>query len=499
MSDHTLPCQLRRIAALFFLLSGSALAQEVGTSAPERVAAEPASPQIERAQSAEEQFLAGDIAGGIRAHLELEAVLTGPARSANREALWKALNALPINTDFSRVSDPVAMGWVELMQLAKTGAPLSAYEDWRQRHPDHPAESQMAAGFVTTAAPLRQSREIALLLPMSGPLAAAAQAIKAGAQAALARAGTEAPGIALFDTTTGLDAAVAAAVAQGAAAMVGPLRKEDVASLAARSPQLPTITLNYLDGGRVPPIGLTPFGLAPEDEARAAAEHALTANRRRAVILAQDGDWGSRAAAAFKSQFETQGGTIVGEERYRSSTVDFTHQLKRLLGVTYPVPRVDPLAPARAKLDPQPVPRSDIDVVFLAAQSPQAKLIWPQMRYLRAGHIATYAPANAANGGSRDLGGLMVCDAPWRIASQGEVADIRSELSALNPRSAVSQRLFALGYDAYGLARQVSQHALTPGEPIAGLSGTLLLDAEGALHRRLDCVALLAPRLGDGE
>ncbi len=483
-------------AALLALLSQAAPAQDIPpeTRLPPVVAA-PASIETELGQRAQAQFALGDYAAALSTYDVLESALTGTARSNQRDALWRALNALPIATDFSAVTEPVARGWIELMQLTRSGAALAAYEEWRQRHPDHPAESQIAAGLVTPGSqPRRNTQQIALLLPMAGPLATAANAIRAGVQAAQQRAGPEAPAVQTIDTSVGLDAALAAAFNQGAGALIGPLRKEDVASMAGRMPQLPTVSLNYLDGSRVPPAGLTPFGLAPEDEARAAAEHATGRSLLRAVILAQEGDWGSRTAAAFRTRFELRGGTVLATESYRPGTVDFTRQLKRLLGISYSEARGEQLVAAGIKADLQPVPRGDIDVVFLAARSAEAKLIWPQMRYLRAGRIASYATAAAADAGNRDLGGLNICDAPWRIETSGPIAALRGELATVNPRTADTQRLFALGYDAYELARRVSVGALLPSETVSGLAGSLVLDADGAVHRQLDCVPLYSAR-----
>ena len=70
---------------------------------------------------------------------------------------------------------------------------------------------------------------------------------------------------------------------------------------------------------------------------------------------------------------------------------------------------------------------------------------------------------------------------------------LRGQLAAANPRSADAQRLFALGYDAYTLARRVNIETLVPGTEWAGLSGVLTLGADGSIHRRLSCTATVAP------
>jgi outer membrane PBP1 activator LpoA protein len=457
-------------------------------------AQEPLNLDAELAQRAEAQFVLGDVAGALATHAILETSLTGPARADARDRLWRALNALPPDADFAGVTEPVARGWVELMQLTRAGAPLEAFEDWRRRHGAHPGESQIAAGLATPATVYNGAPRYALLLPLSGPLLAASKAIQAGAAAARNRAGAGAPDVLVLDTANGIEPAAAAAVSQGFSTVIGPLRKEEVAALSRQPLTARAITLNYPDAVLTLPAGLTPFGLAPEDEARAAADHAAGRSLLRAVILAQEGDWGARAAAAFRRHFEGRGGVVLDAETFRPGSVDYTRQLKRLLGISYSEERGAKVAATGVKAELLPAPRGDIDVVFLAARSAQAKLIWPQMRYLRAGRIATYAPAAAADGGNSDLGRLHVCDAPWRLSTQGAIAALRGELAAVNPRAADLQRLFALGYDAYELARRLGAQALVPGEAVEGLSGTLVLEPDGAVRRRLDCVALYSSR-----
>lgn len=461
---------------------------------------------------AQAQFARGDVLGGTASRVARDPLLPEAERAGNRQRLWSELGrAAP--ADPAGSSNPDVRGWIELARLAREGAPLSAYETWRRQHPGHPGESQLPGLFMPGAvagelstrdlatAPVADGRDFALLLPLSGPLGAAAQAVRAGAEAARHQAGPEAPAVVVYDTQPGLDAALAGALAGGAGLLIGPLRKEDVATLAARPPQRPTLALNYLDAGRVPPAGFTPFGLAPEDEARAAAEHAIANGRSRAVILAQEGDWGERIAQTFRNQFESRGGTVISQARFRANAVDFSATLKPLLGLDAAEARNKQLAAIGIRAEFEPRPRGDIDTLFIGARAPQAKLIWPQLRFYRAGRLAAYAPAAAADAGTADLGGLQVCDAPWRLASRGDLADLRGSLAAVNPRSPDAQRLFALGYDAYRVARQMLDQGLPPGELIPGLSGSLLIEADAALHRRLDCISLVAPNpvVEDGE
>lgn len=443
------------------------------------------------------QFAAGDATGGTASRAIRDGLVPDADRAVNRDALWRELGKAEL-PDSAGIMDPAVRGWIELARLARDDAPLSAYEAWRQRNPGHAGEALLPTLYATPAASAvvaapSAGHDFALLLPLSGPLAAAAQAIRSGAEAARGQAGEGAPVLSVHDSNGGLDAAVQQALTAGAGLLIGPLRKEDVAQLAAQPTGLPVLALNYLDAGRVPPAGFTPFGLAPEDEARAAAEHAITRGHRRALVIAQEGDWGERIAQAFRRELEARGGTVVAESRFRANAVDFSAQLKSLLALDAAEARGKQLAAIGIRAESAPRPRGDIDSIFVGARAAQARLIWPQLRFFRAGRIPTYAPASAADAGTADLGGLQVCDAPWRLATSGDIADLRGTLAAVNPRTADAQRLFALGFDAYRTAQRLQAGSLAPGEALSGLSGTLVIEADAALHRRLDCVTLVAP------
>jgi uncharacterized protein len=474
-------------------------------------------PQFQRAQVARAgaEAALGHVVDAIDARMSLDGHLNRFEQEANHDAIWSILQKFDAKHLAAATSgDHVTQGWLALARLAHSNASLSAYNEWREQYPQHPAESQLpallvapsaeepatsatslAAPSVASGAPVtapatagvRQS--VGVLLPMTGPLAAASKALRAGMSAAAGNGGA----ILILDTAAGLDSALAQAALQGVSTLIGPLQKEQVTALAARAPALTTIALNYLDGERLPPPQFYPFGLAPEDEARAAASEAANAHLLRAVVLAAEGDWAQRTAVAFKAEFSSRGGVVVSEAHFPAGAVDFTSVLKRALGITWSDKSSKPAANPNSKVESLPVPRADIDVIFIAVKGAQARLLWPQIKFQRAGGIATYAPAAATDAGLQDLGGLRVCDAPWRIDTSGPLVTLRGQLAAANPRSADAQRLFALGYDAYTLARRANIETLVPGTEWAGLSGTLTLGADGSIHRRLSCTATVAP------
>ena len=216
-------------------------------------------------------------------------------------------------------------------------------------------------------------------------------------------------------------------------------------------------------------------------------------------MLAQEGDWGERAARAYRERLESRGGRVLAEARYKPGTVDYSKTLKSLLLLDASQARHRALAAIGLRSDFEPQPRSDADTLFIAARAREARLLWPQLRYYRAGRLAAYALAAAGDAGSSDLTGLRLCDAPWRLEQSGPMADLRGELAAANPRAADAQRLFALGFDAYALAARIGSGSLRPGEEIAGLTGRLVLEADGAVRRSVDCAAAIPARPADDD
>jgi outer membrane PBP1 activator LpoA protein len=157
--------------------------------------------------------------------------------------------------------------------------------------------------------------QVALILASRGPYAGPAELVRDGFLAALyAQTGTK-PTVRIYDTGGSADAvrqAVRRAVNEGARFIVGPLQKDMVAALASQgTPPVPMLALNYLEPNQSAPGDFYELGLAPEDEARAAAEQAIAAGFHRAAALTPTGDWGERVLAAFSKRLSELGGELA--------------------------------------------------------------------------------------------------------------------------------------------------------------------------------------------
>lgn len=452
----------------------------------------------------------GDVVAATQARVTRERYLTdADAIARNRDELWAALGSANLDDAAqarAAAAGPLVHGWVALAALARRAAPLADYEAWRRQFPGHPGEARLAALYVqtqTTGSPFPMSPggsfkmlsagggAPALLLPDRGPLQTLGEAVRSGFVDAAAESGQRQAQI--YSTANDLRAAYQQALGDGAGLLVGPLLKEAVAAL-ARGPAapVPVLALNYLDDGQPTPPGFYQFGLAPEDEARAAAEDAYARGLRRAVALTPVSDRGNRVLVAFQKRLNELGGSVVGNDYYDGEPQTWADPIRRLLRYV-PIDDKRKAAAARARVGPgiDPQRRNDIDFVFISSRAEQARLLGPLFRYYHADRLPIYATAAAYDGsGDSDRAGIRFCDAPWLFDDSGPFAALAR--AARRGRNFDSARLYAMGHDAFMLARRIADNALRPGDQLPGATGTLRVDAGGAIHRGLVCAEMTA-------
>jgi outer membrane PBP1 activator LpoA protein len=462
------------------------------------------------ADRAQVLFRLGDVVGATRTLVAREKLLTDPAQVAtNRELLWSGLRTTDLDTTASTrlmKADPVTRGWIELATISRSvwfdvRDRQARLAQWSAAYPGHPAEAHVPEIGQPVETGRKGMRSVALLLPLSGPQRGGAEAVRDGFLAAWygARALQNAtPAVSVYDSGTTTDTLLAAyrkALDSGAEFLVGPLTREDVTTLAGsgRLP-VPVLALNYLDPGRQAPFNLFQWGLASEDEARQAAERAITDRQFRAVALVPVGEWGDRVLRAYKERFEALGGSVVEWGTYDPTERDYSEPIRQLLALNASEERHRALTNVIGLQSQfQPRRREDVDVVFIAARPDQAKLLGPQLRFHRSGELPIYATAQVYDGDAPgpDLNGLRFCDMPWMTATDGGAAALRSQLRALFPtRPREYTRLLALGHDAYLLVQLIEGGQLQPGSFFPAVSGTLSLRADGVITRGLSCAEI---------
>ena len=442
----------------------------------------------------------------IRLRVALDTRLADPG--ANRKALWNLVRSLPdesprmrLPADLARPGEPAA-GWIELGRIAHAHrADFPAFSTalglWRKRYPDHPAEASILPGLLDeTRRRGSPPNHVALLLPLSGTFASAAAAVRDGFLAAWYTAErADRPVVSVYDTGAGEPAeAFRTAVSQGADFVVGPLSKKAISRIAALADRaVPVLLLNALDAEPDRPAEGPPiyqFALSPEDEARAVASFARADGHTRAGLLVPETDWGVRVAKAFTEEWEASGATVVARIAYRGAAEDLAQPVRDLLGIDASEARARRLRRVlRRSIAHEPFPRGDLDFLFLAGFPREARLLRPQIVFLRAPELPIYATSHVFAGLQEprhdlDLDGIVFNDMPWVLDSTSGDDGLREQVLALWP--AASQgfiRYYAFGADAYRLQRRIFRLADRPEEAaLTGRTGRLTVGADGRVR-----------------
>lgn len=422
---------------------------------------------------------------------------------ANQRMIWEGLALAGGTTE--RTGDRVIDGWLALAPLAgQPGTPDVEFRRqvmaWQGQYPNHPAATGLLSDYLHTPDPATRGqlpRQVALLLPLGSAQRQAAQAVRDGFMAAHLRAGERGADtdIRIYDTTElGIEQAYQLAQQDGADFIVGPLLRPEVEALVAHAGAVPTLALNATQTDLPFMPGFYQFALAPEDDARAIARHAVASGARNAAALvpfAPGNDRPDRILAAFRAELERLGGRLLIFDRYEPTASDFSSQVSALLNINRSNQRRTRLqSNLGTTLAFEPRLRQDVDFIFMIADPRAGRLLAPQLRFHDAAHIPTYAISDVHDPGGRasesDLNGILFPDLPWVIAPDQESASLKRELEGYWPNRSTGMltRLFAMGFDAYQLQQPL--YDWTGGfAPIAGVSGRLVIDDRGRISREL--------------
>lgn len=319
-----------------------------------------------------------------------------------------------------------------------------------------------ASSQVQAAAP-----GVAVLLPQSGRMAKAAEAIRDGMLAAYYQdsAGlAEPPALHFYDSTSGDIASLLQQVREnGAGFVIGPLDREHIEGLVKLGRQpLPVLTLNHIDSNAE---NVVQFALSPEDELLKVTSWMKAAKIRQPLLLAAADESSQRQLKIFQSLWraDNSGGLRV-----------LTLDPSRKGGVAASIKE---LVRSTARHD----------ALFLATPA-LARQVQPALTYYHS-TLPLYSLSSAWDptadiSGQKDLDGLHFCDLPWMLD-----ADRRPEQQVLYESSkrpaAGYDRLYAFGADAWTMTR--NWPSLLQGEPMALRSGVIQIDNTQRLRRIPSC------------
>jgi len=465
-----------------------------------------------RQRRAELFALLGESIDSVEERVALSPYLdSSTERDANQDAIWRNLMTLSVeelNRLSAQTSDPLLEGWYALAALSKNNEgdldlQLARIEDWMARRPQHPA-SQYPPSDLRLLKDLveNQPRQVALLLPLNGPLERSGKAVRDGFMAAYFAAkqrDTRIPEVRIFDTSNDdIDSVYELAVSDGAEMIIGPLQKEKLDQLNLRLDlPLPTLALNEVDNALGYPDGLYQFGLGPEDEARQVARRAWLEGHRNAMLLVeQTSDIGVRAANTFIAEWNELGGTIVNQTFFERGT-DYNQILQSALLINQSRQRRQSLQRLLGlPLEFQPRRRHDVDMIFLFARPATARQIKPTLTFHNAGNLPVYATrrvyvddGNPSN--DHDLNSIRFTALPWLFDSQCPQKQAIMRHAKPNRNYA---DLYALGVDAYRLYPRLKQLEQIEGAKFYGCTGALQLLSNRKIEREQ-----VWARIDDGE
>jgi len=413
--------------------------------------------------------------------------------------------------------------WITLASLyARDGWNLfrlrKAFSKWATQHQQHPATNSVLTTLAPPDCTSTDDAQVALLLPLSSSYQEAASAFRDGFFS-LHEADSDPakPAIKVYDFGDQIELVsdyYQQALQDGASQVVGPLGRRAVTALAQwqRFP-VPTLLLGSTGPGLRP--GGFSLDLSLQNEARALATHARGRGLRRALILHSSDQRSTTSANATATAWAHQSGIIAGTAMIPKGVDDYSDTLVKLLGLADSARRgemLQALLGNSTRLYTVPRRRQDFDVIFLLSDQSTARMLKPQIDFHRASSVPVYSMNTIFSGkpnliNDLDLEGIVFSDMPWLVRTSGRFDRTTLPFTLNTPyRYSVTDRLFALGMDAYVLNRLATCMHADPQQTYAGASGLLSVGWDGRVHRISDWVRFTdglpkawEPSLGTGK
>jgi len=400
--------------------------------------------------------------------------------------------------------DLVASARAVLLDQPRLNEALRA---WEQRNPATGYPAEAAAAWLEAWKQTRpMAKKMMVALPGRARMQPASQALRNGIMTAWVSLRPEdRPELIFREVADQADAILSLwfeARELGVDYLIGPLERDQVDSLAALPDAgLPILLLNHpTDSDNLERMfgDILALGLIPEEEAELAAIQALVLGHKRALVIAQSSDWGQRVANAFQTTFELGGGQVMDRAEYSTAQADQSAMLEVLLNLDQSAQRAADISRVLGEdIEFEPQPRSDVDSIFLAARPDDARIVRPQLKFHRAGHLPVFGTSALIAGApsperDEDLDGVIIPLAPWFIDGTPFSAQRQTAEGQFNNLSnPLLSSLHALGADAFELSRWASRMAQDESLYWAGRTGRLRLPTGRRIERDLPFVQII--------
>jgi len=435
-------------------------------------------------------------------------------------------------------SDDVARGWLAAAADARQLSVTGHFElHWQASAPQQllqaprSDEQQAFAELYVQAQSFPQ--RIAVILPQSGNLQSAAEAIRMGIISAwsLLPAASR-PALRFIAADQGITGAYYEALEWRSDLLLGPLAAEQVSAMRdlpdrsipmlalnlpaelSTSPQVnPPVnsqnSTNTSDGdddsmtaadtgmsmsarAALPALASSHyFALPPEDSASAAAAWMRQLGHRKVVALAADDNIGQRQLQAFSQALQQHDGSVLRELLFDPATIEFTSLLNTVLGLQNSLQRHQQLQDLLGlELGFQARADDNIDALFVAADRRQARLLVPQLKFVDADYLPVFVTERSYAAGrdssnDRDLEAVHITLPGWQLGAP-PLPPLQQVQDWYPPaRNEIVARLFGLGRDSLLLSAHRQRLQGDTAVRLQAASGELYIDQTGIVRREL--------------
>lgn len=451
-----------------------------------------------------------------------------PPAQANEvnNTIWQVLQPMheqTIKTFTQDAKSPVFAGWLQLAYIAKHYAvdptQLVRYlGEWQKQNPYHPAAAKLPADLdrALNAKPFTP-KNIAVLLPLTGPRANAANAIRQGILASYMAKQNDQVAVNFYDTANDAASAYQQALMAGAEFIIGPLLPTEIEQLqvmnaantaatnavanaanpdktantvaAAPAAPVPQLFLNQVDKFTPDPNKFY-FALSPAQEAADAAEHLYQDGVTMPLLLASNDALGKRMAESFIQAWKKKSDNVV-EVYYYDGGDQMKTTVQDALGVRDSqarIARIKELLGNSVQADFRS--RQDIDAIYMIS-TPQDLTLLKAFIDVNFSVFTQPVPLytssrsrveNESTQTAQDLNNLTLSDAPWLMQNGEENLMVNTLFSGWNNSQ---KRLFVMGYDAMDLIGRLAQMRSFTGYQFNGRSGALSVSPDGIVNRQL--------------
>ncbi|MGC0151473.1 penicillin-binding protein activator [Chromobacterium vaccinii] len=343
--------------------------------------------------------------------------------------------------------------------IQSNGAPMRTLErppgQTPRLTPVRPAPEAAATASQPASAPAartggRGQLRIGVILPVeTSALGEAAAVVRSGVEAA-AQVDQNAELYSVDASTDNVVQRYRAAVADGVNVVIGPLSRDAIAQLAP-AVTVPTLALNSIGREVAPNPKLYSLSLIVEGEARQLAQLMRDDGRGNPMLVVGADALSQRLARAFADQWRKISGKDVLQRPFDGN------DLPTLLAAS-----------------------GQADALALALDAPQAA----RLKAALTPDMPVYGTSQLNIGGSQpELAGVRFIDMPWFLMpDHPAVKRYPRPTTALTPQT---ERLYALGIDAYRLAVLLATARPGTAVKLDGVTGDLRLGRDRVFERQL--------------